>query len=200
MLVLTILGFLCSAASALSPLQNPDSSDPQCTTACAGPVNVSTTCVTSADSFCGCSDFVSTAPGCSDCLVSKNITLLGFINPPYLAFIVAVCKCQIPTCGDLTLVEKQCQITNPNDTTCACPATLKDAPECYKCLEANEPSLAEPLGQRVAQCNSSANTTTGTTSTASSLPTFTSDSSIVSVFRAVWLGLGMLTVMGIALM
>jgi hypothetical protein len=156
---LTILGFLSAAATAISPTLLSRESDPQCTTSC--------------------TQFVPAAPGCSDCLLKENTTLLGFINPPYLAFIVAVCKCQIPTCRDLTLAEKQCQVTNPNDTTCACPATLKDAPECYKCLEANEPSLAGPLGQRVALCNGTSSSTTTNSSSSpsqSSLPTFTSGS------------------------
>lgn len=185
-------------------------SNQTCLAECAVAINQTASCATSPDPYCGCSDFIAVAPSCNDCLSSNNVTLLGFINTTYIDFIFAACKCQLDSCRDLILVEKQCAIANASDATCACAATLKDSPDCYPCLMQNsngDQLVAQGLDARVAFCQAATNssptaTPSGSASASqSALPTFTSESSILSAFsKIISFGIGivaMATLFGI---
>jgi len=163
-----------------------------CMTECATQINVTTSCVTSTDAFCGCAQWLLSATTCNNCLMQNNATLLGFLDTTYVQFLTAVCQCQIPSCQDLILKEKQCTLMNANDTTCACPATLKDAPACYHCVKQNDPSVGPSLDARVAFCQaaniSSTSSPSGSAAASqSALPTFASGSSILGVPISAWI-------------
>lgn len=180
-----------SINAVFAQLTERQTSNQTCVAECAVAINQTTSCATSPDPFCGCSDFVAAAPSCNGCLSSNNVTLLGFINTTYIDFLFAVCKCQLDSCRDLILVEKQCAITNATDAICACAATLKDSPNCYPCLKQNlngDQLAAEGLDARVAFCQAATPTatTSGSASASqSSLPTFTSESSVLSALSKI---------------
>lgn len=94
------------------------------------------------------------------------------------------------------MAERQCAVTNPNDTTCACPATLKDATVCYACLKnnTNDTVVNAGLDARVALCQANASSSASpsgsasATASQSAIPTFTSDAAAKVVSMLVWLG------------
>lgn len=184
----------------LFPRQAGSSSTP-CMTECAAAINATTSCATSPDPYCGCTDWLSSGT-CDTCLAQTNVTLLGFLNTTFADFIEAVCKCQRDTCRDLILAEKQCALQNASDSTCPCPATLRDAGDCYACLKLNDPGVAPALDARVAFCESVANASgsatvsgsAGATASQSSLPTFVSVASGMGIWNWWWAVSGVIAV------
>lgn len=95
-------------------------------------------------------------------------------------------------------MERQCQAGNPNDTTCACDATLKDAPLCYGCLKnnTNDTVVIAGLDARVALCqanasasaSASASGSASATASQSAVPTFASEAAANVLSTLVWLG------------
>ena len=178
-----------------------------CTTECGISLNSTLTCISSPDPFCHCSDFLSGAQACSTCLNNTDTTLDGFFNASYVNFIVGVCNCQIPTCGNLTLAEKACQVSSPSDPNCVCPATVEDGPVCYACLKQHitDPFVLGGIDANLARCQatvSNASTSAGTsasaTSSQSSLPTFASEGSEVFLNQgSVYLGMMALVAIGV---
>ena len=194
---LLLLSLAISAVTAFddsSHLEARQTSNTTCLAECAVPLNITQTCPTNPDPYCGCSDLIPAAPGCKSCLITANVTLLGFLSPPYIDFSVAVCECQIPTCRDLILAERACAVSNPNDTACACPATLKDAPVCYGCLKnnTNDTIVNAGLDARVAFCqanaSSSASASASATASQTAIPTFTSEAAMEAVSKLVCVG------------
>jgi len=184
---IVFFGILVSVATAISRddsvLVSRQAGNQSCATECQISLNSTLTCVSSPDPFCHCADFLGGAQACSTCLNDTNTTLDGFFNTSYVNFIVGVCNCQIPTCGNLTLAEKSCQVSSPNDPNCACPATAQDGPVCYACLRQHitDPFVLSGIDANLAHCQAvvpSANTSTApsgsATSSQSSLPTFAS--------------------------
>ena len=141
-----------------------------CTTECAMSLNATISCETAIDPFCGCSDFLAGAPSCRTCLISTNTTLIGFFNSSYVNFIIGVCNCQRPSCGNLTDVEKECAVTDPNNQTCRCPATVVDGPDCYGCLKGfiNDTFVLNGLDQTLAFCEQAVNGSSGNSSASAS--------------------------------
>jgi hypothetical protein len=173
-----------------------------CTAECTVSLNETTSCATSADPFCGCANFLSGAPTCRDCLASTNTTFIGFFNASYVDFIIGVCNCQRPSCGNLTNVEKECELNAPADPTCNCPATVVNGPDCYGCLKifVNDTFVLNSLDSQLAFCQSvennssspSASASSSTSATAmvsqSSVPTHASGTTAVSkVYNSVWI-------------
>jgi hypothetical protein len=84
-------------------------------------------------------------------------------------------------------------LTNASDTTCACAATLRDAPDCYPCVKQNDPSIGPSLDARVAYCQSlNMSTASGSsapshsasvTASQSAVATFSSDASTIDVTK-----------------
>src|SRR5271170_6860261 len=200
---LVLFGFLACALTTVfgedSILISRQAANQSCSTECGVSLNATLTCISSPDPFCHCSDFLSGAAACSTCLNDTNTTLDGFFNVSYVNFIVGTCNCQIPTCGNLTLAEKACQISSPSDPNCRCPATVQDGPVCYACLKEHitDPFVLAGLDANLAQCQSvvknastSATPSGSATSSQSSLPTFASQASIVSVISgSLWIGI-----------
>src|SRR5438045_463058 len=157
-----------SAMAAFSGLSNPLLSRREaCTAECAVALNATVSCGTSPDPYCGCTDLVPSAPNCTQCLTTSNVTLLGFLNTSSLNFLVAVCNCQIPSCRDLILAEKACALKNQSNPTCTCPATAKDGPDCYPCIKQQDPSVAQSLDGLVGYCQSLVNANTSASGSAS---------------------------------
>src|SRR5271169_2261738 len=191
---IVFLGFLVCAVTAVfgdnSVLVSRQAANQSCTTECGISLNSTLTCLSSPDPFCHCSDFLSGAAACSTCLNDTNTTLDGFFNASYVNFIVGVCNCQIPTCGNLTLAEKACGVSSPSDPNCVCPATVQDGPVCYACLKQHitDPFVLGGIDASLARCQaavSNASTSPSpsgsATSSQSSLPTFASEGSEVFV-------------------
>jgi hypothetical protein len=208
---LLFLSFLVCAVSTVfgedSILVSRQSANQSCTTECGISLNSTLTCMSSPDPFCHCSDFLSGAQACSSCLNATNTTLDGFFDASYVNFIIGVCNCQIPTCGNLTIAEKTCQVSSPSDPNCACPATVQDGPVCYACLKEHitDPFVLSGLDANLAHCQSvvnnastSATPSGSATSSQSSLPTFASEASMVSVISgSLWIAILGLLVTGI---
>jgi hypothetical protein len=190
------LGFLLLTMGRTSGHELLQRQSSNCTEECAVSVNATLTCAPSPDPFCGCSDFLSGAPGCKQCLTSNNVTLVGFFNSTYVEFIQAVCNCQLPSCGNLTLAEKQCAAENSTDPFCTCPATRMYAPVCYACLEQNinDPIIVAGLNERESLCNVSTASPSGPATPSgsagpSSGPTFTSAGKRTDILAG-WIGWG----------
>src|SRR5271169_3397864 len=191
---IVFLGFLVCAVTAVfgdnSVLVSRQAANQSCTTECGISLNSTLTCLSSPDPFCHCSDFLSGAAACSTCLNDTNTTLDGFFNASYVNFIVGVCNCQIPTCGNLTLAEKACQVSSPSDPNCPCPATVQDGQVCYACLKEHitDPFVLAGIDANLAYCqsvvtktNASAAPSGSASSSQSSLATFASEASMVSI-------------------
>jgi hypothetical protein len=208
---LLFLSFLVCAVGTVfgedSILVSRQSANQSCTAECGISLNSTLTCVSSPDPFCHCSDFLSGAQACSICLNATNTTLNGFFSASYVNFIIGTCNCQIPSCGNLTIAEKTCQTSSPNDPNCHCPATVQDGPVCYACLKEHitDPFVLAGLDANLAQCLSVVNnastpaTPSGSaTSSQSSLPTFASEGSMVSVISgSLWIAILSLLATGI---
>ena len=190
---LVLIRFLLSAAAIVlgetSNLVSRQAVNQSCTSECGLSLNSTLTCVSSPDPYCHCSDFLTGSQACSTCLNETNTTFDGFFNASYVNFIVGVCSCQIPECGNLTLVEKQCQLSKPNDPTCRCPATVQYGPVCYDCLKQHitDPFVINGIDATLAFCqstvmnaSSSAKPSGSAISSQSSLPTFASEASVFS--------------------
>src|SRR5271170_8274837 len=169
---LVLLGFLACAIAVFGEdfiLVSRQGANQSCINECALSLNSTLTCVSSPDPFCHCSDFLSGAQACSTCLNDTNSTFDGFFNASYVNFIVGVCNCQIPTCGNLTLAEKACQVSSPSDPNCPCPATVQDGPVCYACLKEHitDPFVLAGIDANLAYCQSVVNNNASTSATPS---------------------------------
>jgi hypothetical protein len=201
---------VCTGTAAFgddSVLVTRQNTNQSCTTECGISLNSTLTCISSPDPFCHCSDFLSGAQACSTCLNGTNTTFDGFFNISYVNFIIGVCNCQIPTCGNLTLAEKACQVSSPSDPNCVCPATVQDGPVCYACLKQHitDPFVLGGIDANLARCqaavsnaSTSARPSGSATSSQSSPPTFASEGSEVFVnLGSVYLGMMALVAIGV---
>ena len=185
--LLSFISLIVSKAFCLGLLERQSSN---CTEECAESLNATLSCATAPDPFCGCSDFLAGAPSCKECLTGNNVTLVGFFNSTYVEFIQAVCHCQRPSCGNLTQAEKECTVENSTDPFCTCPATQKYAPDCYACLkqQTNDPIIVSGFNARESICNvSSPSASASAFSSASSVPTFTSEGPLTGIPLG-WIG------------
>src|SRR5271156_908869 len=169
MLFLPVLGILSIGLQFVLAQSGDADTNGTCTTECAMSLNATLSCETAIDPFCGCPDFLAGAPTCRDCLANTNTTLIGFFNSSYVNFIVGVCNCQRPSCANLTNVEKECAISDPNNQTCRCPATVADGPDCYGCLKGfiNDTFVLNGLDETLAFCEQAVNNSASITSSAS---------------------------------
>lgn len=222
MLLFSILSFSITSATALGSISPRDpfnslivrgATDP-CTSDCAIPLGIVANCSTSPDPFCGCPQFVPAAGPCKTCLASTNSTIGGIVNALFVAEAVVLCNCQGPSCGDLILSSRNCQATDPTNPNCTCPAIVRDT-DCYKCMEANDTSIADTLRKDVSSCqavlsqaspsatpslkaSASSSATPSSMASASpsksALPTFTSDGEMMLVQNSVWFSLSIVAI------
>ena len=171
--------FILSISSQFVFAQTNADTNGTCTAECATSLNATLSCETVADPFCGCSDFLAGAPTCRDCLANTNTTLIGFFNASYVNFIVGVCNCQRPSCGDLINVEKECALADPNNQACHCPATLVDGPDCYGCLKGfiNDTFVLNGLDATLAFCQQALSNSSSSTSSAYAGPSSSASAS-----------------------
>lgn len=208
MLLLSIFTLSIAGASALGSISPRGSFDSPivvrqttapCATECSVPLSVVANCSTSADPFCGCSQFVPAAGSCETCLAQTNTTIGGIVDALFIAEAVVLCNCQSPSCGDLILSARQCQATDPTNTNCTCPAVVKET-DCYTCMETNDTSIAAALRADVSRCKAflseaSPSSTASASPSSSGLPLFTSDGGMMrSVQNSVWFSLNVFVI------
>lgn len=113
-------------------------SDP-CCKSCGTIAKVLADCPTATtDIFCGCDQWVATAPACEACIFNVAFNTTFAMNPgPALELFWAWCQCQKPCRGPAeALFGNTC---SGGDGVCVSKALVKDGPDCSCCMKKVDP-------------------------------------------------------------
>jgi len=99
------------------------------------------------DIFCGCKQWVCSAPTCQACISNVNFnTSFAQVPGPLLEIFWAMCQCQ-DECRDVAeavFSPKPC--AGGTDEICVTTTLVKDGPKCYKCLKKTDEWFASYFG------------------------------------------------------
>jgi len=136
------IGASASHLTARQDLPTLSPTDP-CSQNCTTTYNLILQCAASDDPTCGCSDYATVSPSCSQCLQKTNSTVGGFVNSDYIRSLIAGCSCEIPACQKIGSVVKFCILTDPKSTACSCPAFVATGSQCSQCLRGVDSYVAD---------------------------------------------------------
>jgi len=137
LLLVPVFGFALNLpdASRLTPRTTP--SDP-CCKSCSGINHVLNECATSPDIFCGCAEWVATAPACEACIYDVGFNTSFAVNPgPALELFWAWCPCQGP-CRTTAEAIFGSTCNAGTDNVCKSKVLVKDGPSCLKCMKGHD--------------------------------------------------------------
>ena len=136
LLVLPIFGFALNLPDASNLMPRATTSDP-CCQSCNGISHVLAECATSTDIFCGCDEWVATAPICQACIFNVNFNTSFTVTPgPALELFWAWCPCQ-DVCRTTAeaIFGTGCVAT---DYACRSKVLATDGKECLECMKSHD--------------------------------------------------------------
>ena len=114
-----------------------------CSQNCTATFNLIMQCASSEDPTCGCNEYATASPSCSQCLQATNSTVGGFVTYDYIRSLIAGCSCNIPACQKIGSVVKFCLNIDPKSQTCSCPAFIASGSQCSQCLRGVDSYVAD---------------------------------------------------------
>lgn len=116
----------------------PRASDP-CCKSCGTIAKVLAECPTATtDIFCGCDQWVATAPACEACIFNVGFNTSFAMNPgPALELFWSWCQCQKPCRGPAEAIFGNA-CSGGTDKTCVSKALVKDGPACSCCIKKHD--------------------------------------------------------------
>src|SRR5271167_4020122 len=118
-------------------------SDP-CCKSCAPIGNVLKECpLATTDIFCGCDQWVKSAPTCQTCIVNALYNTSFAVNPgPTLEIFWTFCQCQSQCRNLASALFSPTPCNFGQDNTCVSQHIVTDGPKCLPCMERIDPWMA----------------------------------------------------------